>query len=332
MPLHVFSDDAMLLHEPGPGHPERPGRLVAARRGMDGLDVAWHRPTPAPREALEAVHDPDYVAQLLALDGRTALLDPDTVTSDGSIRAALLAAGAAIGAVDTALSGQPAFALVRPPGHHAERGAAMGFCLLDNIAIAAEHARKTVERVLIVDWDVHAGNGTAHLFERRRDVLVFDTHQSPFYPGTGHAHEVGAEDGLGFTVNVPLPAGMDDGDYAHAFAALLDPIAEQFRPELVLVSAGYDAHTDDPLGEMDVTDEGFAVLAGHARRIADRYASGRLACVLEGGYDLDALAASVRATSQVLLGAAPPAVRGPSREGIAAVRRVIEAQKPYWRF
>jgi acetoin utilization deacetylase AcuC-like enzyme len=209
----------------------------------------------------------------------------------------------------------------------------MGFCLFNNTAVAAAHARAALglQRVLIVDWDVHHGNGTQHVFEASRDVLYFSTHQYPFYPGTGAADEVGAGHGLGHTVNVPLPAGCGDAEYAAVFDAVLEPVAETYRPDLVLVSAGFDAHADDPLGDMGVSTAGFAALCHRVRAIARRHAGGRLALVLEGGYDLTALAGSVRACVEILAGAAPPpAPAGPAPAVAKVIDLVHAAQRGLW--
>jgi acetoin utilization deacetylase AcuC-like enzyme len=306
----LLSDEAMLGHDPGPGHPERPERLQAILADLRREPIAgtrWAAPNPAPREALERVHTPAYVADLLRLRGRSADLDPDTTVSPGSIDAALLAAGAAIDAVDALMTGaaSSAFALVRPPGHHAEPARAMGFCLFNNIAVAAAHAkaRHGCRRILIVDWDVHHGNGTQAAFYADPSVLYFSTHQSPFYPGTGGPEEIGEGEGKGFTINVPLPAGLGDGDYVAVFSLVLGPIAGSFAPDLVLVSAGVDAHRADPLGEMRLTEAGFAHLCGGVLKIAQHHAGGRVALILEGGYDLRALPACVRACANVLAGA-----------------------------
>ncbi len=314
----LLSDPAMFEHDPGPGHPERPQRLVTVCDALRTQPVAgtrWAIPQPAPNPLLERVHAPVYVDHLDELRGTSARLDADTLVSPGSIAAARLAAGAAVDAVTAVIAGRArrAFALVRPPGHHAEVDRAMGFCLLNNIAVAAAHARADLgcRRVLIVDWDVHHGNGTQHAFFDRRDVLFFSTHRFPFWPGTGDLHEIGADAGIGFTVNVPLPAGCGDTEYRAVFDELLVPVADDFEPELILVSAGFDAHTRDPLGGMSMTTQGYRSLCGVVCELADRLCDGRLALILEGGYDLDALAGSVRACVEVLAGAASPESRAP---------------------
>jgi acetoin utilization deacetylase AcuC-like enzyme len=335
----LLVDEAMLAHDPGPYHPERPDRLraiVAALKGAPVAGARWAVPQPAPRQALERIHEPAYVDRIEDLRGRTAALDLDTTVSPGSVPAALLAAGAALDAVTAVTAGDArcAFALVRPPGHHADARRAMGFCLFNNIAIAAAHAGAALgcRRVLIVDWDVHHGNGTQHVFYDRRDVLYFSTHRYPFYPGTGGADEVGAGEGAGHTVNVPLAEPCGDAEYAAIFDELLDPIADAYRPDLVLVSAGFDAHRDDPLGGMGVTAGGFAALCGRMRDIARRHAGERLVLVLEGGYDLGALAESARACVEVLAGPDSPARSSPPGPLPAAgiIRQVRAAQRGHW--
>jgi acetoin utilization deacetylase AcuC-like enzyme len=294
----VFDDPAMEPHDPGPGHPERPDRLRAARAGLTSHPaVSWRTPQPATAADLGAVHDPEYVARVLALRGRRGMLDEDTYVSERSIDAALLAAGAVRDAVDAVIHGPAprAVALVRPPGHHAERAAAMGFCLFNNIAVGARRALdRGVERILIVDWDVHHGNGTEHWARGMHQVTFFSTHQGyGFYPGTGNRSD-------GNIVNRPLHAGAGHRELVDAFVTELVPRADELRPELVLVSAGFDAHADDPLGELLATDETYAELTGIVAGIADRHAGGRLVAALEGGYDLGALERSVRAMVEVL--------------------------------
>lgn len=325
----LFSDTAMLSHDPGPGHPERPARLsflVDALRERPTAGTAWRSPRPVSVEALARVHDPRYVAAVEGLAGRYAALDPDTSASPGTVDAARLAAGAAIDAVEAVAAGpvRRAVALVRPPGHHAERDRAMGFCFFNNVAIAAAHARAVLgcERVMIVDWDVHHGNGTQHAFEDRSDILVFNTHQWPLYPGTGAAEETGRGEGEGFTVNVPLPAGSRDADYAAVYEQMLVPIAERFRPDLVLVSAGFDAHREDPLAGMELSAEGFGWLCREVRDLADRLAGGRIALLLEGGYHLEALVESLRACLTVLAG--DPGPPGPESPGTGAAEAALQ--------
>jgi acetoin utilization deacetylase AcuC-like enzyme len=272
---------------------------------------------------------------LRELRGRALTLDPDTHASSGSIDAAYLAAGAAIEATEHVFrgGGSKAIALVRPPGHHAEADAAMGFCFFNNVAVAAAHALAELgcARVLIVDWDVHHGNGTQHIFEERRDVLFMSLHQHPLYPGTGALHEIGRGEGRGYTVNVPFPGGLDEADYLHALRALLVPIADAFRPELVLVSAGFDAHDADPLAGMSLREEGYAAMTGLLMDVARRHAEGRIALVLEGGYDLDAMPKSLRAAAEVLaVGTVPTIARPPSAAGARVVEAVRREHASTW--
>jgi acetoin utilization deacetylase AcuC-like enzyme len=304
----ILTDPKLLDHDPGPGHVESPARLDAimgelARAPIAGVTI--ETPRAATDAEIEAVHQPGYRARLARLAGEYAELDPDTAVSPGSWEAATLAAGAAVGAVEAVMGGRAAnaFALVRPPGHHARPGEAMGFCLLNNAAVAAEAARRAgAERVMILDWDVHHGNGTQEIFAARADVLYASVHQYPFYPGTGAAEEIGVGPGKGATVNCPLPGGQDDADYGAVFHDLFLPVGRAFAPDLVIVSAGFDAHARDPLAEMGVTERGFAAMASAMAELAASACGGKLVLLLEGGYDLAALAASVRATLEVLAG------------------------------
>jgi acetoin utilization deacetylase AcuC-like enzyme len=259
------------------------------------------------RALLEDVHDPRYIDTVAEVARRGGgYWDLDTYISPGSYEAAILAAGAATAAVDAVVTegARSAFALVRPPGHHALRMSAMGFCLFNNIAVAAQHAvkRHGLQRVMIVDWDVHHGNGTQDYFYDRSDVLFFSSHRYPFYPGTGALHETGRGKGAGYTVNVPLPAGVGDEGYSMVFREIVAPLAKRYRPELLLVSAGYDAHLADPLGGMAVSVAGFSEMARTVRLLADEIGEcgGRVAAILEGGYNIEALAASVVATIAAL--------------------------------
>jgi acetoin utilization deacetylase AcuC-like enzyme len=327
----VITDRRFLDHDPGAGHPESPARLDAvlgdlARAPVAGVSI--EAPRFATDAEIEAVHPAEYREALAALAGRRAQLDPDTLTSPGSWDAARLAAGAAVDAVRATMTGRArnAFALVRPPGHHAEPDQAMGFCLLNNAAIAAEAARRAgAARVLIVDWDVHHGNGTQDIFAARDDVLYMSVHQYPFYPGTGAASEVGAGAGRGATVNCPLPGGQGDADYGVVFHDLFLPVARAFRPELVIVSAGYDAHARDPLAGMRVSERGFAAMATVLTQLAEETCGGKLALMLEGGYDLPALTASVRATLEVMTGRREEFPGGPQTTTLHAIDQAREA-------
>ena len=301
----LISSDRFIEHTTPPGHPERPERgelfcEVAEAYARNGGQV--RAPRAATDDELARVHTRAYLDALAETAGRAAMLDADTFTSPESHEVALLAAGAAIDAARHARSsGEPAFALVRPPGHHAEPDRAMGFCLFNNIAIAAAALRADgVERVAIVDIDVHHGNGTQAAFYRDPAVLFISSHQFPFYPGTGAADETGDGPGRGFTLNIPLDAGATDDVYARAYESVVIPALEKFAPEVVLVSAGFDAHARDPLGGMRMTSAGLANLVRLVDEAASRLCGRRLALVTEGGYHLDALRECLELTFGVL--------------------------------
>jgi acetoin utilization deacetylase AcuC-like enzyme len=305
-PLAVVDDPLFDQHQPIGPHPERPERLGAARsavkraRAVASIEALVAR--DATNEELARVHTGDYIEEIGRAAGQRGYLDADTYVSPGSVAAARRAAGAAVELVTALTDGRHdlGVALVRPPGHHARPASAMGFCLINNVAVAAAAARAGgMERVLIVDWDVHHGNGTQEMFYADPSVLYVSVHQSPFYPGTGARDETGAGEGRGYTVNVPLSAGAGDAAYAAVFERIVAPIATEFDPDLVLVSAGFDAHVRDPLASMCVSSSGFARLAVELMRALPR-AAPRLGLVLEGGYDLDSLEESLNATLEAL--------------------------------
>ncbi len=293
----VVDDARFDRHAPLGHHPERPERLTAARGALTKAAAAGARferiePRTATDDELARAHDRRFVEALSKLRGERGYLDPDTYVSAESVEIARLAAGSLVAMVDAMLDGPTpkGVALLRPPGHHARPAKAMGFCLLNNVAIAAAHARaRGLERIAVVDWDVHHGNGTQEIFWTDPHVLYVSTHQAPFYPGTGDADEIGHGGGQGYTVNVPLAAGSGDAVYARAFERVVLPVVESYAPELVLVSAGFDASARDPLAQMELSSSAFGWMARELARLAARSAGGKMALVLEGGYDLVAL-------------------------------------------
>ncbi|MYL24172.1 histone deacetylase [Halomonas alkaliantarctica] len=343
----AFYDDRVLAHEPNIDadflpdridkrirqllsglslpwkYPEHPGRLVAIQQlletnPIEGLCIEGGK--VATHEQLARVHTTSYLSDIFSLRGKNAWLDVDTTAvSPGSVEAAEVAAGTAIAAVEAVIEkrAKSSFALIRPPGHHAEPVRARGFCLFNNVAVAAAHARSALgmERVLIVDWDAHHGNGTQDIFWADPDVMFFDIHRAaPFYPGSGHLEEVGAGLGEGTTINVPLPAGAGDEAYLKAFREILAPATDWFKPDIILVSAGFDPHWHDLA--LNVSYEGFGALTGFLQRLAEQYCEGRLVFVLEGGYNLESLARGTRAVLSVLAGNNVPV---PDTCGIAEV-------------
>jgi acetoin utilization deacetylase AcuC-like enzyme len=340
----IIRDPLCLLHTNGPGHPESRERLEAIDRMLASFPERDRLEEMPAREAsfeeLARVHRPEYIHSIEATRQRPfTMLDPDTGAGPESYAAALRAAGGVLRAVDAVLEGGlgGAFALIRPPGHHAEADRAMGFCLFNNVAVAASYAleRQGLKRVLIVDWDVHHGNGTMHAFYDRPEVLYFSVHQYPHYPGSGSVQEIGRGRGAGYTVNVPLPGGQGDADYLAVFHQVLLPVARQFSPELILVSAGFDAHQEDPLADMRLSSAGFGDLAAVLRGLAAERCPGRLALALEGGYQLEALTEGVAAVLTELLDGRPQSPSGQPAPPDAATLRVIAAVKetlaPYWR-
>ena len=302
---HVFYDPTTLRHEPGGDHPENPKRLDAVMESVRALErqqrVAVSAPRPATEDEILRVHTPDYLKLVRAevAAGRRALSTGDTELSPGSLAAAMAAAGTVVSAVEAVMRGRArnAFCAVRPPGHHASQARGMGFCVFNNLAIGARHAAKTfgVERILIADWDVHHGNGTQAVFWSDGSVLFFDTHQHPWYPGTGLPNENGEGKGRGLIVNRPFPAGSGRGEIVAAFRTELVAAAERFKPDLVMISAGFDSRAGDPLGQFTLADADFAELTTIALEIARQHARSRVVSVLEGGYSRDGLARAVTA-------------------------------------
>ncbi len=320
MKTGVVLDKRYADHEMGPQHVESPLRVEVLNH-MLGENPPFPFQALAPRQASESeiawVHEPGYIEFLKATAAEDwVVIDPDTSTNAKTYETALLAAGGLLSGIDAVMDGrvENAFAVVRPPGHHAEAARAMGFCFFNNAAIGAEYLlrRHGLKRVLIVDFDVHHGNGTQHHFYSRPDVLYFSTHRVPFYPGTGAVTELGSGPGKGFNLNVPLAPGKSDDDFLFIFQKILAPVVSRYEPQFIIVSAGYDIGAGDPLGGMSVTRKGFGGLAASIRRMAEKACSGRLACVLEGGYNLKTLKDGVEETLLSLSLEAIPALPEPS--------------------
>jgi acetoin utilization deacetylase AcuC-like enzyme len=343
----IVRDDRYMDHVANSYHPESHHRLEVLYQMLEEPEMKGKyveiKPRMATQEELELIHVPRYIQLVASTAGQACImLDPDTFACSKSYEIARLAAGGTLTAVDKVVKGEldNAFAFIRPPGHHAESNRAMGFCLFNNIAIAAAYALKTynLKKALIIDWDLHHGNGTQHSFYDRADVLYFSTHQFPYYPGTGFFNEVGSGAGRGFTVNVPLSPGPGDAEYMHIFEKILEPIALEYTPDIVFVSAGFDVYYNDPLGGMQVTPQGFANLARIVLDFAKEICQGKVVFVLEGGYHLEGLRDSVKEVLKTMRG---DILAGGRDENIRksvdhqmidpVIRKVKEAQKTFWK-
>ena len=336
----IIMDKRYMEHDMGAFHVENPKRLEIIY-DMIEKEISFPflkiEPRLANQDEIEMIHTPSYINSIRETAGKeSVILDPDTSTSARSNEVALLAAGGVLNAIDLIMEKriQNVFALIRPPGHHAESSHAMGFCLFNNIAIGAEYLLKKhrLQRVLIIDWDLHHGNGTQHSFYSRKDVLYFSAHQYPHYPGTGQWGEVGIREGEGYTVNVPLSGGKTDEDYLYIFKNILSPIASAFKPDFILLSAGFDIYTGDPLGGMQVTGEGFGALACQLLELAHSHSEGRFLVALEGGYDLQGLRDGVKYVLLQLSGEAekPNTDEKASLHTESELIPVFETQKKYW--
>lgn len=334
----IIIDPRYQNHAPPLGHPERPermGALLEAIQNYQRSGLVFLKPRLATPQELGWNHDADYVQTV----AQTALkpfhaFDPDTSTGPQSYETACLGAGGFLNLLDAVMEGvvDNGFAFVRPPGHHAEFDRAMGFCLFNNVAIGAHYLRKYhhLDRVLILDWDVHHGNGTEHSFYDDPQVLYISLHQWPHYPGSGAAENVGVGAGEGFTVNIPLPTQCGDEEYLAMFQHIIDPICRQFDPQFVLISAGFDAHDRDPLSGMQISDAGFAAMARKLLKLAQDHAQGRCALILEGGYDLLSLTGASMAVLDELDGDNLDQTPPQPKSSLHVFHRVNEVQKRYW--
>ncbi len=343
----IVKDDIYLKHETSAYHPESPKRLESIYRMLESPDMHGKfieiQARCATLEEIGAIHEPDYIERVKKTAGLAhSSLDPDTETSPESFHAAKMAAGGFCNAIDAVVEGTVpnAFAFVRPPGHHAEPHRAAGFCLFNNVAIGAMHAinKFGMKRILIVDWDLHHGNGTQHSFYDDNRIIYFSTHQFPYYPGTGSVSEIGMRAGMGYTINVPLTPGPGDAEYAKIYDKILRPVALEFKPEIILVSAGFDIYFRDPLGGMKVTPQGFARLTRILMNIAEACCGGKLAIILEGGYHIQGLTESSKAvllelSNETVTSEEPPVAmtQTAATKIDAIIATVIEQICPFWK-
>jgi len=335
----VVKDARYLDHNPGSWHPESPQRLKVIYRYIEEREISvLYKEIPpryASEEEISLIHTSQYIHSIASTEGKEVALDPDTVASPQSYQTACLAVGGGLNLIKTICDKEVnnGFALIRPPGHHAEKNKAMGFCLFNNIAIGAAyiHKKRLGKKILIVDWDVHHGNGTQHAFYNSSDVLYFSIHQYPHYPLTGRIEEIGEGKGKGFTVNVPLSPGYGDEDYIYLFLHLLYPIALKFKPDFILVSAGFDPYIEDSLGGMRVTVNGFASMAQILRDLAAQVCDLRLAMFLEGGYHLEGMAKSVVAIIKVLSGEQMTLPELNHYQPSTEITHIIEWHKGIWK-
>lgn len=341
MTFGIVKDHIYLQHITDDYHPENPKRLEHIYAMLETLDqsgLTYISPRMATHKEIALNHDPSYIDSIAQTSGKPQThLDGDTVASQKTYEAACAAVGGVLELADAIQSSQvnAGFALVRPPGHHAERSKAMGFCIFNNIAIAARYLEQKydLKNILIVDFDLHHGNGTQHSFYKDNCVLYFSTHQYPYYPGSGWYEEIGEGKGTGYTINIPMSYGMGDEDYLYAFRDVLVPIAEAYIPDFILVSAGFDTYYNDPLGGMTVSETGFAAMSRMLLDIAKKHCNGKALFVLEGGYDLKGLASSVKAVIMELKGQSisPYEKKGEPSTSIVQMTTIIKRLLvPYW--